>query len=141
MSETNFPKFQWSRFTKDHSVQLVVRCDNLEEFHTGIGEATEMIDMYDVALEASKPSQSPPTATTATQGATPATSQYSCKFVLPDGSVCNAPAELKSGVSKAGKSWRGIFCSANQEHVTWVRNRNTRKPTAPANNYSDDLPF
>lgn len=40
--------------------------------------------------------------------------QYTCN-------VCGADAELKSGVSKTGKAWKGIFCKDNKDHVQWIR--------------------
>ena len=35
-------------------------------------------------------------------------------------SICGSPAELKSGVSKTGKAWKGVFCSVDKEHVKWI---------------------
>ena len=34
--------------------------------------------------------------------------------------TCGQPAEMKSGVSKAGKPWKGIFCTADKQHVQWL---------------------
>lgn len=37
-------------------------------------------------------------------------------------SECGEFATVKSGVSaKTGKPWRGIFCSADREHVKWLK--------------------
>ena len=36
--------------------------------------------------------------------------------------ICGAPATQKSGVSKqTGKPWRGMFCSADKNHVQWEK--------------------
>jgi len=40
--------------------------------------------------------------------------QYKCD-------QCGQPAALKSGTSKTGKPWKGLFCSANKDHVKWIR--------------------
>jgi len=37
-------------------------------------------------------------------------------------SICGAPAEYKSGV-KNGRKWAGIFCTANKEHVRWLKTK------------------
>jgi len=36
-------------------------------------------------------------------------------------SICGKPALEKSGISKTGKSWKGIFCNEDKEHVQWIR--------------------
>jgi len=33
---------------------------------------------------------------------------------------CGAEAELKSGTTKAGKTWKGLFCKSDKEHVKWL---------------------
>ncbi|MCL5433325.1 MAG: hypothetical protein M1524_04405 [Patescibacteria group bacterium] len=35
--------------------------------------------------------------------------------------TCNAIAQEKSGTTKDGRAWKGIFCSAEKDHVEWVR--------------------
>lgn len=40
--------------------------------------------------------------------------KYACK-------ECGAPATFKSGKSSKGKPWKGVFCSKDSEHVTWLR--------------------
>jgi len=39
--------------------------------------------------------------------------EYTCDF-------CKAKAIMKSGKSKTGKDWKGVFCTQNKEHVTWL---------------------
>jgi len=34
---------------------------------------------------------------------------------------CGAEAELKSGTTKAGKTWKGMFCKSNKDHIKWMR--------------------
>lgn len=34
--------------------------------------------------------------------------------------ICGAEAEHRSGISKKGKKYAGIFCSANDEHIKWL---------------------
>lgn len=40
--------------------------------------------------------------------------EYACE-------TCGSLAYLKTGVSKAGNPYTGVFCSENREHVTWIR--------------------
>ena len=35
-------------------------------------------------------------------------------------STCGQLAELKSGISKTGKKWSGVFCSEDKTHVRWI---------------------
>lgn len=33
--------------------------------------------------------------------------------------ICGADAERKSGTSKSGRDWSGVFCKENKDHVAW----------------------
>lgn len=33
--------------------------------------------------------------------------------------ICGKPAVYKEGVSKAGKAYHGLFCSADDKHIDW----------------------
>ena len=35
--------------------------------------------------------------------------------------TCGAPAQEKSGTSKSGKPYHGIFCTVNKDHVRWLK--------------------
>lgn len=35
--------------------------------------------------------------------------------------VCGSPTNFKSGVNKAGKPYKGYFCTVNKDHVKWVK--------------------
>jgi hypothetical protein len=40
--------------------------------------------------------------------------QYTCE-------KCGEPADYKVGTSKTGNPYRGIFCSVDRDHVTWLK--------------------
>lgn len=80
---------------------------------------SELIETIDAYLSAGfEPSWNNDTnkAHSASQEApvTPQATKYTCR-------ICGEPAEFKQGISKAGKPWKGYFCSANKEHVSWLR--------------------
>lgn len=74
--------------------------------------------------------------------------QYDC-------GICGEPAEYRVGTSKAGNPYRGVFCSADRTHVTWLKNGDpeptprvvaearANAPTEPESDHvdPDEIPF
>ncbi len=86
----SYPKYQYSVFMKNGRDEQLVIRANTFE------ELIELKKNIDVILEKHAPAQG-----------------LVCK-------TCGAPAEERSGTSKAGKPWHGIFCSKTKEHVKWL---------------------
>jgi hypothetical protein len=100
MDETQFPKYQWSKFLNGgREEQYVVRADNFDELRTEIENIKTLVTLEE------PPKPAPVVQPVATVG-----------VLCP---TCGAPATFKSGTAKTGKAWSGLFCTANKEHVKW----------------------
>jgi len=98
------PKFQFSIFDKHQGYdgQWVVRGDDWNEFMENRNLVMEQL------ANAPAAPVGPATTVEATENG------YPCP-------QCKSPTVFKSGVSKAGKPWRGYFCTANKDHVSWLK--------------------
>ena len=106
MDDKGYPRFQFSVFDKNgHDGQWVVGGDDWEQFLLDKEAVMELVK------ENEEKHTDPIMAATAQ---VPAPNGLVCK-------VCGQPADFKSGTSKAGKPWKGVFCKSNKEHVTWLR--------------------
>lgn len=98
-----YPVYQYSYFVNgSRDEQLVIREDNFEAFK----EAKRNIDQI---IEKRK--------TEAATKEIPLTPTETTPMLC---NTCGQPAVIKSGMSKKGKAWKGIFCSADKEHVQWL---------------------
>lgn len=89
-----YPELQYSAFLdKAQREQIVIRADSWDKFV----EYKKKIDKIIDKRKADEPEEK----------------TYTCND-------CGAEAVLKSGVSKAGKPWKAIFCVDNKEHVKWL---------------------
>jgi hypothetical protein len=114
MKDDQYPKFQWSRFVgANRSEQIVIRGDNWKEITDGIEEVAEYIDLVE--------------ATTAPVAVKDPTEDWTQRDDVPQSNmtkceVCGQPMEFKTGTSKAGKPWKGYFCTSGEKHpVVWIR--------------------
>lgn len=101
MEETTYPKYQWSYFINGkRDEQVVVRAFHVEELKNSI-EAVKKLFPEEPTAEPSKPLEATATG-------------YACK-------QCGSPTVFKQGTSKAGKPWRGYFCTVEKDHVSWLK--------------------
>lgn len=100
-----YPKLQWSVFVKNgKDTQYVVRADTIEEFKELKKFVLQQVgeDMIASGQNVSKPQLDK------TEG-------------LRKCAECGAVAEDRRGTSKTGKPWHGYFCTADKNHVQWLK--------------------
>lgn len=108
-------KMQWSQFVGDGG-QVVVRADDAEEFASLYVKMREFMESNDLKPSdkggkmASAPTMPLPIRSVAEQLDEKLGGTYKCQ-------TCGETAEVKSGTSKAGKPYKGAFCTANREHT------------------------
>lgn len=132
--EKGFPRFQWSLFTNDRQGQVVVRADSYDEFVDLYGKMQTFITAEKLVGPAAKTVNAAQTdadpewirqemtsnkeideSVAESEKGTSAGNRWKCE-------TCGEDAAFRSGVSeKSGKKWQGVFCTANREHVKWMR--------------------
>lgn len=100
-----YNKLQWSVFVKNgRDQQYVVRADTIDELKKLRNEVLAIVGEDTIE---NQPTVKP--------APTIQPSQIGC-------ATCGAPATRKSGVSKAGKPYNGVFCSTEDKtHTVWLK--------------------
>jgi hypothetical protein len=107
-----YPKFQWSKFVgANRDQQIVVRAEKWTHITKGIEKAMEYAEKVEEGpIEVSDPTDKFVGSGTA-----------NAPDANPKCEVCGQPMEYKTGTSKAGKTWKGFFCTSGEKHpVKWV---------------------
>ena len=108
--ETSYNKFQYSEFVGEKG-QLVFRADTWDELLGMLMDAGITLPTLGAGIP------KPPAIPQAEEPPHPAVQPINFPTVCM---TCKQPATQRSGVSKTGKPYNGIFCTVNKNHVTWL---------------------